>query len=60
MDISNKVGIILTKPCLVPVLGNVGEIVAHNGPNNVGRVGGVPIILNGLAMQKPTDSKFIQ
>lgn len=56
----SKIRGILTKSCLVPVLGNIGEIVAHNGPDDVGRVGGVPIILNGLAMQKSTNSKFIQ
>jgi hypothetical protein len=56
----NQIRGILTKSGLIPVLGNIGEIIAHDRPDNVGRVGRVPIILDGLVMQKETGSKFIQ
>jgi hypothetical protein len=56
----NQIRGILTKSGLIPVLGNIGEIIAYDRPDNVGRVGRVPIILDELVMQKETGSKFIQ
>ena len=47
-----RVGGMLTKSSLVPVLGNIGEIVSHDRPDNVGCVGGVPIFLNWVSNAK--------
>ena len=56
----NQIRGILTKSGLIPVLGNIGEIIAHDRPDNVGRVGGVPIVLDELVMTKEKGSKSIQ